>query len=273
MAFTHCGKTAAVTLALSLSLSLSTITAHAATISLKTSTDLSPLPLCSDSQTTTDVASGLTMSDTCTPTDWALTATNRARASWGPSGLSLGSSVSVQALGTVDVVDSESFARFTDIVTLTGGAPGTSGFLNLQLDIEGSVFSPASRFGGATASLSYFGTLTGPTHASVNIPFIFGQPGTLQLQLATVVFMYDMANFPASTFFSSADFYDTVTLTGTRVLDANGNVIPDGSVISASDLRYPGAPQPVPEPATALLVAVGLVGTAAARRPWLRGRR
>ena len=66
-----------------------------------------------------------------------------------------------------------------------------------------------------------------------------------------------------------ASFGDTATLTEILVFDADGNLIPDVTITSASGTIYPltvGGGVALPEPATLLLVTAGAVALLGSRR-------
>lgn len=63
----------------------------------------------------------------------------------------------------------------------------------------------------------------------------------------------------------NADFLSTMLLTGISVLDSNGNVISGFSIQSDSGTQY-GANGVVPEPASATMLALGILVIGAVRQ-------
>jgi hypothetical protein len=160
---------------------------------------------------------------------------------------------------------------FTDILTISGGTPGTNGFLSFGWDVEGSVTTTGSTFSAALVRLSGFNTtlnqgpfptlLNGPTTVTLNVPFTFGAAQELSVRLVGAA-----TAFSGNPFTADIDFLNTATLESVRVLDADGNILPNGQVRSSSDLQYPTGQPTVPEPASMLLLLTGLGALATTRR-------
>jgi hypothetical protein len=149
-------------------------------------------------------------------------------------------------------------AHFTDTITLAGGAIGTPGTLVLSFVLDGV------RSGGGSATLSYSGLrlpgggFGGPGPGTFRIPLVFGSAQELTISLLVTAFGGDNAS-PIRRFVF-ADFLHTATLASATVLDSDGVELPDGRVVSDAGLEYGAAAEPVPEPASVLLVGSGLVG-------------
>jgi hypothetical protein len=90
------------------------------------------------------------------------------------------------------------------------------------------------------------------------VPFVFGTPQALEVGIGANFFIFDDRS-PVD-LLVYADFLHTATLSSVAVLDSNGVELPDGRVVSDAGLQYGAAAEPVPEPASVLLVGSGLAG-------------
>ena len=180
-----------------------------------------------------------------------------------------------------------------DSVVVTGGTG--SGLLDFTFQVDGtmsasgffastfSVIAPATpsyllaqwTACGATASSivstcvsNTSGTVSGT--ASVSIPFTYGVAVPLTWIFSAAVGT-GLAG-PFQTASGVADFYNTASLLPIIVRDSSGNQTYGGSVVSESGFNYQvaSAPAAVPEPASAVLLALGFAGAAVYR---LRSKR
>jgi hypothetical protein len=102
-------------------------------------------------------------------------------------------------------------------------------------------------------------TLSGSTeNLVIDTPIVNGQ-AELFLELDTAA----VCNNPECIAF--ADFIHTVAITGAEEFDANGNVIPNATIVSESGFN-PNATTNVPEPASVAMLAFGLVAIGLKRK-------
>lgn len=183
-------------------------------------------------------------------------------------------SVGVHDEGSPDAVHSGGVARFSDTLTF-GGLNGTGYRVRYVFHIDG--FSTASADGLTYAELIFgvgnnipegfrtsaqvaeFGTSS--YDVAWNVPTVIGTT------FSAVFFQGLNNNRPAyqegNTITGSANYYNTLELTGIEVLDPSGALASGWTVTSASGTRYPMlAPSAVPEPGfyqmSALLAISGL---------------
>lgn len=153
-----------------------------------------------------------------------------------------------------DAATPYAFASFAPGTFVVGAGQETVG------DVEG-VTTLTVDFDGASLSILLDTVLTNPTwNATAFNGIIFGllSPGALDILSATVDASTTMAGFDAT----------RVTFTDSSIgIDWNGLSYVDGTVVRIS---FAFAPQSVPEPGVAWLLAIGF--TAAAARRTLRGR-
>jgi hypothetical protein len=99
---------------------------------------------------------------------------------------------------------------------------------------------------------------------TLEIGFIFGEPFDFLESVSLTAVIGGIADSGALVGVAEGDFLHTAILGGAVVLDQFGHPVPDPVVMSDSGFDYvhPGAvgPGSAPEPSSALLLAVGLVG-------------
>jgi PEP-CTERM motif len=181
------------------------------------------------------------------------------------------------------------FAQFSDMVTLSGGTPGTTGYLRIVFGLDGSFVALADDVGGAGASLTidqtdstgvvqvvgvqhsdflFGGSGVGgfpvplPATLTLDFQYLFGVPGTFGLSLAA---QSDVAMENTGSGSATVDFGSTVSMLSLEILDAEKSPIAGGSVFSQDGFTYNPAAS-VPEPASWLLLASGVVAVIAGRR-------
>jgi hypothetical protein len=108
---------------------------------------------------------------------------------------------------------------------------------------------------------------SGNTITCSGIPIVFGQPTTYEVDLWSLVNIYDLTAGSSAI----ADYSHTAVLTSIAVQDANGNPVSRFSIQSASGTVYTNDGV-VPEPAVLPLCAGGLL-LIAAMTPRRRRRR
>lgn len=204
--------------------------------------------ICQESTTTFDLAAGVTLDSVCIPTGmWAglsLTSSGSARGSFGSAGLVLGAAYHLQ--GQIDAVDTlwgYGRAEFRDTVTVSGGPTGTTGFLSVSVTVDGSrALSPTARGVAAWASWSQFGTPLpeGTSTHVLNYPIRFGQASGVAFSLFANVMVVE-TRLPLGTPYSvDVNYLNTARMMSARILDANGDVVPDARLTSAGGVTYPG---------------------------------
>jgi hypothetical protein len=190
-------------------------------------------------------------------------------------GLQLGA----RASGTSSTTAPLSFdgeVRIADTITLAGGTVGTSGFLQLVFAVDGSCnavhCSEVSFTSGFEEGVFLSANSVGPQGfgpypvgtATLNVPFTFGVPSSLNLLLLTDVSFNTLGGATGSAGLSgSEDFFNTATLTSFAVLDGNMQPVAGGSVVSADGLFQA---QAVPEPASLVLLGTGIAMAVSRRK-------
>lgn len=177
--------------------------------------------------------------------------------------------------GSPQYLDSVAHASFTDTLTLTGNTAGVVGIRYL-FHIEGVTgdngYAVLGFNAGSNGATFFSDDPTTPDWATPEWSVAAGTPIDISADFA--------ASYGANTTYytdtegagisGTADFFDTLTLTGIQLLDANGNQVNGVSYLTASGTHYDvlggvygGAPSSVPEPGgIALLAGLGLPGLA-----------
>ncbi len=180
------------------------------------------------------------------------------------------------------VASATTTARVDDVVTVLGTGGGSSGFLQLTFDLDGSLTESVDLFtldefaptdvgeqffaNGAVRILAngVSGSASGPTTLSLNVPLLFGVPQPLFVSLQTIA----SADVQTSEGYRIlADFLNTATLTQSTVLTNDNAVLHGASIASANGIDYEaGTSQPVPEPSTLTMMGIGAALIRACRR-------
>ncbi len=232
----------------------------------------------------------VTINETLATGDAALVASAAASAQYG--------SFSVRSQSTFDIdgppttAYTTAHARFIDLITISF-APwnGSPGLLHVFYTLTGETIESGNgnafvyvllRAGANTEtadkrSWTYDQSTSGIFSIGPPLHFIYGQPFGLDFSLAAITgTAYPSCcngNFgvgeETGTGFGSADFFNTFVLSGLIPTDLSGNQALGATFSSGSGTQYGlggiNPAQPVPEPSSLLLLAVGAFGMLAKR--------
>jgi hypothetical protein len=178
---------------------------------------------------------------------------------------------------------------WTDQLTISNpGLNGTSGLLNVSFLLDGNLTTSGVGFAGVVAGIAWSNTPLDLNSAVPNVLNLYTSiPPTGQIVDASVPFTFGTPVYFGSFLFAgagtltecpscellvqgvamtgqgsgSADFYNTLVLTGLHPSDAKGNPVSDVQFSSASGTAYTlnGVPAPVPEPTSLALLGGGLL--------------
>lgn len=196
----------------------------------------------------------------------------RARADYSGLGAYVEWSQSVNASISGSTQTVAAGARMGDTLIISGGSG--AGTMGLPIELTGTdgAFGGATAYGSLTAGgAGYFVTTGGPVSYvegpglyTYEIPFVFGVPVSIGLELIATVFGIGTSGGDSSggisDFFGSADFLPFI------VYDSNGGIVAGATVFSTSGHEYPVGALDVPEPSTLALFGAGLAALAMLRR-------
>lgn len=255
--------------------------ARAATITVWASSNPFYVDRCADSRTSSN-AGAITMVCDYGYSDQITTSLARVTTD---GGLSLGTYVDLYGVASPFTdVQAYAGAQLRDTLLIEGGAPGTTGALLLSFNLAGSVSSfagnPAkangstylcvqTQVGGCQSNYAWgadsvsAGSQDGAYNLPLTwtIPFTFGTPLDLFVNMHSEADAFDTGNFAGTPFGVTVDFYNSATLSLAQILDSNGNLLPDARAVSTSGVDYLGLADstPVPDqPATLWLFGTGL---------------
>jgi hypothetical protein len=181
------------------------------------------------------------------------------------------------------LAEADSYAQYTDALTITGGTG--NGVLQLQYTVDGSA-SGTGIYGGGYAYVGLFGAsgvysqlnngaisnsslayITSPGANQTDtvtfyVPFTYGTQLSIEPILKTTA---QYLGYEPTPFASNWDFYNTATLDSALILDGTadnpGNQISNAMIAATSGLTYtPTGISTVPLPAAAWLFGSGLLG-------------
>jgi len=165
-------------------------------------------------------------------------------------------------------VQADGFAAFSDILTLSKTPPGSKA--SFTFDVGGIGAAAMHDIHGVQQIIPPTAN-QGPTHKLITYNEVVtpGQPLAIDFSLDVQVGLackFDPDNFNENVPFAcneyvTYDFTDPATLTSVKLLDANGNPIPDIVIASASGFDYNNlspAPAAIAEPASGAVLGAAL---------------
>jgi hypothetical protein len=218
-----------------------------------------------------------------------MTATASAISTYGALGA--GASIEYNISSTPTRAESDSNAVVEDVITVNF-APftGSEGFMNVGYTLDGTISETGTAGAFSNVSimstqlngtqlpgdLTYEATYTDSTSGSFLTPgftFVYGRPFELSLDLDAVTGTVSPNEIfrGLGTGTASADFFNTLVLSGLIVTDSNGNPVEGVTFSSASGTQYTvDGVAPVPEPSSIALLLVGLTTGVVRRIAWSR---
>ena len=234
---------------------LQVLTSASDTVCIGTSTP----PFCGVSyfQETQDSTGTALLNGTFGPTSSQETVSADAHSAFGILNASASSSFDVS--GTPESIGVTANATVEDIITISDPSlDGETGFLDLSYSLDGTISGSAFAVVVVKAGTSleqqsiqeYDSSVSGTFSIPAPIQFVYGQPFGLSLYLGAAAGNATGYGELAETTGSgsgSAQFFDTLVLTGLVPLDSNGNPVADAEFSSQSGTRY-SVNGVVPEP-------------------------
>jgi hypothetical protein len=223
---------------------------------------------------------------TCTTcTGYGLSASGSAKVIDGVLGAM--STVSVTGTpGSSYSAEADSYAQFTDNLTITGGT-GT-GVLALMFATDGSISNTGTGYNGSYVYLALFDAsgvysainggpatntdiqyFTSDTNVTFYVPFTFGTQFSIEPVMRAAA--QDYQAYDVTPYTATSNFYSTATLASALVFDGTptslGNQVSNADISSTTGFSYgPSGLSAVPEPGTWLPAALVLAALWLARR-------
>lgn len=198
--------------------------------------------------------------------------------------LSSSASGSFNISGAATTTYTEAYASFTDLITVSyapwNGSPGLM-YYNYTLDGtvsstgNGTAFAAVCDGGGPTsyplslACQDFTAPATSGTFSAQAIPFVYGQPFSLEFSLTTYAGAFQPETGSGS---GIAMFFNTLVLSGLTPTDLSGVPAIGAQFSSASGTQY-SIDGVIPEPSTGSLCVLGLIFASVVRALIGRGFR
>jgi PEP-CTERM motif len=200
-----------------------------------------------------------------TGTNWTVQYLSSSQAGYGV--LHASATVSVtggSTSGNPNVASVAGLATFQDALTFFTTTTNVNGVADFMYHINGSsTFSPGQSAGpqldlvpvvNGVPETGQERTFGFDSHGNAYVPMniIFGSPVSFEVDFYALA---QISNWVPGAF-AEANYYDTLTLDGITVTDADGNPINNFWITSESGTHY--GPNGVPEPSALMLMGVGL---------------